>query len=135
MKLLVLSFILKSKDNFKSFKVNVVCKLTKKFYLEHFNEYEMYYLRSHLKHYHIDVIHHKSSQNMSTISELCQGLVETNKSQHYHLIDKLIHLVMTLHVFIATIKQSFLAMKHVKAMLCNKMEHDLILSRFYNDLH
>jgi len=62
----------------------------------------MYYLKSQLEHYQIDVIHHKSFQNISTISELCQGLAETNKSQHYHLIDRLIRFILTLHVSTAT---------------------------------
>ena len=51
---------------------------------------------------------------MSTISELCRGLVETNKSQHYHLIDKLNHLVLTLPVSTATTERVFSATKHVK---------------------
>jgi len=67
----------------------------------------MYYLRSQLEHYQIDVIHHKSFQNMSTISELCRGLAETNKSQYYHLIDRLIRLVLILSVFTATTEQIF----------------------------
>jgi len=105
--LLVLSSALEPKDNFKSFKADAIYKLAEKFYPEDFNEQEMYYLRSQLEHYHIDVIHHKSFQNMSTISELCRGLVETNKSQHYHLIDRLIRLVLTLHVFTARQSKHF----------------------------
>jgi hypothetical protein len=50
-KLLVLSFALEPKDNFKSFKANVIYKLVEKFYPEDFNEQEMYYLRSQLEHY------------------------------------------------------------------------------------
>jgi len=38
MKFLVLSFALEHKDNFKSFKVDVICKLVDIFYLENFNE-------------------------------------------------------------------------------------------------
>ena len=59
---------------------------------------------------------------MSTISELCRGLDETNKSQHYHLIDRLIRLVLTLPVFTTTIERAFSAMKHVKTVLRNKIE-------------
>ena len=33
---------------------------------------------------------------MSTISELCRGLVETNKTESYNLIDRLIRLILTL---------------------------------------
>jgi hypothetical protein len=38
MKLLVLSCVLKPNDNFKSFKVDAICKLAEKFYLEDFYE-------------------------------------------------------------------------------------------------
>jgi hypothetical protein len=38
MKLLVLSSVLEPKDNFKSFKVDAICKHAKKFYREDFNE-------------------------------------------------------------------------------------------------
>jgi hypothetical protein len=61
----------------------------------------MYYLRSQLQYYQIDVIHHESLQNMSTIFELCRGLIKTNKLQHNHLITMFIHLILTLHVFTA----------------------------------
>jgi hypothetical protein len=71
MELLVLSSTLEPKDNFKSFKAYAIYKLAEKFYLEDFNEQEMYYLISQLEHYQIDVIHHESFQNMSIISELC----------------------------------------------------------------
>ncbi|XP_052309181.1 uncharacterized protein LOC18099599 [Populus trichocarpa] len=106
--------------------VDAIYKLAEKFYLEDFNEQEMYYLRYQLEHYQIDVIHHESFQNMSTISELCRGLAETNKSQHYHLIDRLIRLVLTLHVSTATTERAFSAMKHVKTVLCNKIEEEFL---------
>jgi len=51
MKLLVLSSALEPKDNFKSFKVDAICKLAEKFYHKDFNEQEMYYLRSRIEHY------------------------------------------------------------------------------------
>jgi hypothetical protein len=126
MELFVLSSVLEPKDNFKSFKIDVIYKLAENFYPEDFNEQEMYYLRSQLEYYQIDVIHHKSFQNMSTISKLCRGLAETNKLQHYHLIDRLIHLVLTLLVSTATIEQVFSATKHVKTMLRNKIEEDFL---------
>jgi hypothetical protein len=46
--LLILSSILEPKNNFKSFKADVIYKLVEKFYPEDFNEQEMYYLRSQL---------------------------------------------------------------------------------------
>ncbi|XP_052309185.1 uncharacterized protein LOC18099636 [Populus trichocarpa] len=112
--------------SYKKATVDAIYKLAEKFYPEDFNEQEMYYLRSQLKHYQIDVIHHESFQNMSTISELCRGLAETNKSQHYHLIDRLIRLVLTLPVSTATTERAFSAMKHVKTVLRNKMEEEFL---------
>jgi len=63
---------------------------------------------------------------MFTISELCRGLAEKNKSQHYHLIDRLIRLVMTLPVFTTTIDRTFSAMKHVKTVLLNKIKEEFL---------
>jgi hypothetical protein len=63
---------------------------------------------------------------MFTISELSRGLVETNKSQHYHLIDRLIRLVLTLPVFTTTIDRAFSAMKHVKTVLLNKIKEEFL---------
>jgi hypothetical protein len=63
---------------------------------------------------------------MYTISELCRGLAETNKSQHYHLIDRLIRLVLTLPVSTTTTKRTFSAMKHVKIVLRNKMKNEFL---------
>jgi len=63
---------------------------------------------------------------MFTISELSRGLAETNKSQHYHLIDRLIRLVLTLPVFTTTIDRTFSAMKHVKTVLLNKIKEEIL---------
>ena len=62
---------------------------------------------------------------MSTISELCRGLAKTNKSQHYHLIDKLIRLVLFLPVSTTTVEETFSGMKHVKTVLLNKIKEFL----------
>jgi hypothetical protein len=44
--LLVFISALEPKKNFKSFKFDAICKFIKKFYLEDFNEQDMYFLRS-----------------------------------------------------------------------------------------
>jgi hypothetical protein len=80
LKLLILNSASEPIDNFISFKVYTICKLAEKFYPEDFNEQEMYYLRSWLQHYQINMIHRESFQNMSIIFKLFQGLLETNKS-------------------------------------------------------
>ena len=63
---------------------------------------------------------------MSTIFELYRGLVKINKSQHYHLIDKLIRLILTLSIFIATIKRAFSAIKNVKIVFRNKIKDEFL---------
>jgi hypothetical protein len=63
---------------------------------------------------------------MFTIFEFCRRLAETNMSQYYHLIDRLIRLVLTLLVFTATIEQAFSVMKHVKTVLRNKMKEEFL---------
>ena len=63
---------------------------------------------------------------MSTLSELCQGLVKTKRSQRYHLIDRLIRLILTLPVSTKNTKRAFSAMKLVKTALRNKMENEFL---------
>ena len=126
MELLILSSALEPKDGFKSLDIDKICTLAEKFYSGDFTNQEMHYLRCQLEHYKLDVPQHEKFQNMSTISELCQVLVETNKSQHYHLIDRLIRLVLTLPVTTATTERAFSAMKHVKTVLRNKMEDEFL---------
>ena len=50
---------------------------------------------------------HLDFQNMSTISELCRGLIISGKSKIYFLIDRLIRLVLTLLVSTMTTKRAF----------------------------
>ena len=63
---------------------------------------------------------------MSIIYKLCRGLTKTNKTQPYHLIDRLIRLVLTLPVSTATTEQIFSTMKHVKTILLNKMKEEFL---------
>ena len=56
---------------------------------------------------------HPDFQNMGTISELCRGLEISRKSKFYHLIDRLICLVLTLPVSIA-ITMSFFSYETIK---------------------
>ena len=63
---------------------------------------------------------------MGTIFELCKGLEIPGKSKLYHLIDRLIRLVLTLPVSTATTEWTFLAMKLLKTRLRNRMEDELL---------
>ena len=62
---------------------------------------------------------------MSTICKLYRGLVEINKSQHYHLIDSLIHFFF-FTCFHCHHRAIFSAMKHVKIVLRNKMKKEFL---------
>ncbi|XP_073128232.1 uncharacterized protein [Henckelia pumila] len=97
-----------------------------KFYPGDFNGQELHYLRSQLVHYKVDNIHNERFQNISTISELCRRLVETEKAKYYQSIDKLIRLVLTLPVSTATTERLFSAMKLLKTSLRNKMEEEFL---------
>jgi len=63
---------------------------------------------------------------MSSIADLCQGLVETEKSTIYPLVDRLIRLILTLLVSTTTTERAFSAIKIVKTRLHNWMEDDFL---------
>jgi hypothetical protein len=65
---------------------------------------------------------------MSSIADLCQGLVETEKSTIYPLVDRLIRLILTLPVLTATTERVFSAIKIVKIILHNRMEDDFLVN-------
>uniref|UniRef100_A0A2N9FSG3 HAT C-terminal dimerisation domain-containing protein n=1 Tax=Fagus sylvatica TaxID=28930 RepID=A0A2N9FSG3_FAGSY len=121
-RLLVLSSALNPVDGFKSFKIDDICSLASEFYPGDFTQVEMGNLRRQLKLYEYDVFHNSKFQNLTSLSELCQRLVETGKVSIYFLIDRLVRLVLTLPVSTATTERAFSAMKLVKTTLRNKME-------------
>ena len=83
-------------------------------------------MKHQLQHYELDVTKHLDFQNMGTISKLCRGLEISGKSKFYHLIDKLICLVLTLPVSTATTEQAFSTMKLLKTILRNRMKDELL---------
>lgn len=124
--LLILCTSLDPRNSFRSFSIENVCLLATKFYPTDFSEQERDNLRCQLRHYELDVVRNPEFQNLSTIAELCRKLFETEKSTDYHLIDRLIRLILTLPVSTATTERAFSAMKLVKTRLRSKME-DLFL--------
>ncbi|ESR59275.1 hypothetical protein CICLE_v10018323mg, partial [Citrus x clementina] len=115
--LLTLSSALDPVDGFKSFDIDNICSLAEKFYPHDFTPNEVLALRRELEHYQIDVLSHPQFQNMASLSELCRRFVETMKSQHYLLIDRLIRLVLTLLVSTAITERAFSAIKLIKTSL------------------
>ena len=79
-----------------------------------------------MRHYELDVIKHPDFQNMSTISELCRELQISRKLNIYFLIDRLIRLVLTLPVSIATTERAFSTIKLLKTRLRNRMDDELL---------
>ncbi|XP_071937611.1 uncharacterized protein [Coffea arabica] len=100
--LLILSTALDPRNGFMLFKIDDICKLAEKFYPNDFMEQELVRLRIELQHFELDIPNHPELQELSGINELCQGLVKTRKSVIYHVIDRLIRLVLTLPVSTAT---------------------------------
>ena len=124
--LLTLSTALNPKDAFRSFKTGDICNLAENYYPQDFTEQKICFLKHQLQHYELDVTKHPNFQNMGTISELCRGLEILGKSKFYHLIDRLIRLVLTLPISTTTTKRAFLAMKLLKKRLRNRMEDELL---------
>ena len=124
--LLILSAALDPRDGYKSFNADDIFKLVEKFYPSDFSDQEKIHLKYELQHYKLDVPCLPKLQNLSTIAELCQGLVETRKSETYPLIERLLRLILTLPISTATTERAFSAMKIIKTRLRNKMEDDYL---------
>ncbi|KAL5750360.1 hypothetical protein ACOSP7_024963 [Xanthoceras sorbifolium] len=100
--LLILSEALNPIDGFKSFSIDAICTLAEKFYPRDFTGDDINALKRQLRHYKLNVICQPQFQNIASLSELCCLLVQSRRSQHYFLIDRLIRLVLTLPVSTAT---------------------------------
>jgi len=126
MELLTLSLALNPNDGYKSFNIEDICKLAKKFYPLDFSEQEMMSLRYQLQHFEFETQNHPKLHHLSSLSELCQVFAETNMSKTFYLIDRMIRLILTLPVSTATGERAFSAMKIVKTRLRNKMEDEFL---------
>ncbi|XP_020243347.1 uncharacterized protein LOC109821582 [Asparagus officinalis] len=100
--LLMLSSALNPQNASEALRILDICKLVDKFYAQDFTSAEKESLKMQLKHYEHNVVKGSDFKTLSTISELCQWLVKTNKSATYDLIFRVIVLVLTLPVSTAT---------------------------------
>ncbi|XP_073029527.1 uncharacterized protein [Primulina eburnea] len=126
MELLILSNALNPKNALESFKIADICKLVEKFYAQDFTRDEKEQLEIQLKHYKYNIVKGSDYKSLSTISELCQWLMKTNKSVTHNLIFRVIVLVLTLPVFNAATERSFSAVNIVKTRLRSKMKDDFL---------
>ncbi|KAG7950360.1 hypothetical protein I3843_13G108000 [Carya illinoinensis] len=110
-KLLTLNSALDPKDGYKSFNIDYICCLVEEFQLKHFE---------------VDAFINPIFQDLRSITDLCRRLVETEKSKTYYLIDRLVRLILTLPVSIATNERAFSAIKIVKTRLRNKIEDEFL---------
>jgi len=124
--LLKLSIALYPRNSYKLFNVEDICLLVDKFYPQDFSDQEKIHLRLQLQHYELDVPNHPKLKSMSSIADLWQGLVETEKSIIYPLVDRLIRLILTLSISTATTERAFSAMKIIKTRIRNRMEDDFL---------
>ncbi|XP_020266437.1 uncharacterized protein LOC109841922 [Asparagus officinalis] len=115
--LLMLSSALNPQNASEALRIQDICKLVGKFYAQDFTSEEKESLKMQLKHYEHNVVKGSDFKTLSTISELCQWLVKTNKFATYDLIFRVIVLVLTLPVSTATAERSFSAMNIVKTRL------------------
>nr|GEX46795.1 hypothetical protein [Tanacetum cinerariifolium] len=70
-------------------------------------------------------------ENWIQITTSCKGLQKTKKTKKSEicpLVDRLIRLILTLHVSTATSERAFLKMKLVKTRLCSTMSDDFLKS-------
>ncbi|XP_073120561.1 uncharacterized protein [Henckelia pumila] len=126
MEMLILSNALNPKNAVESFIIADICKLVENFYAQYFTRDEKEQLEIQLKHYEYNVVKGSEYKSLSTISELCQWLVKTNKFFTYNLIFRVVLLVLMLPVSTATTERSFCAMNIVKTRLRSKMEDEFL---------
>ncbi|GJX85671.1 zinc finger MYM-type protein 1-like protein, partial [Tanacetum coccineum] len=88
-----------------------------------FTEQERIEFRLELQHFELDS--DPELKNVSSLSALCRGFQETEKSGMYPLIDRLIRLILTLHV---STERAFSKMKLVKTRLRTTMSDDFLKS-------
>ncbi|XP_031112076.1 uncharacterized protein LOC116016052 [Ipomoea triloba] len=125
MELIILNSSLDPKEMRISFKVDDVCKLVEKFYPQDFEDYDILQLRTQLEHFeHVQQL--PDFRRLESISDLCQWLVKTRKSNIYPLVFRVVTLILTLPVSISTTERSFFAMNIVKTTLRNKMEDEFL---------
>ncbi|KAL4653293.1 hypothetical protein ACB092_01G292400 [Castanea dentata] len=127
MELLTLSSALDPREAYESFRVSDICSLVDKFYPIDFTDDEKNDLKKELDLYKYDEVQHSGFRNLKNISELCQWMVRTRKSEIYPLICRVVKLVLTLPVSTATTERAFSAMNVIKTDLHNKMEDEFLL--------
>ena len=101
--------------------------LAKNFYPQDFTDYDKQVLEKEVYHFEYNVVQDPKFKKLKSLSELSQWLVRTRNLEHYKLVYRMVRLVLTLPVFIATTERAFSAMKIVKTNFRNKIENDFLM--------
>lgn len=126
MVLLSLASALDPRDAHAFFRIDDICRLVEKYYPKDFTDHEKILLRMELNHFEHDVVRHPEFKKLENISKLCRWLVDTRRSITYLLVYRVLVLVLTLPVSIATTERAFSVMNIVKTRLRNKMEDEFL---------
>ena len=127
MELLYLSSTLDPSHAFRSFKIDNICNLAEKFYPEDFTHFDLYALRIQLRYYKLSM-DRSDFQNIDSISTLYRRLIETSLTNDFHLISRLIHSILTLHVSTSKTKRAFSSLKFIKNHSGHKISRILFKS-------
>jgi hypothetical protein len=107
MDLLSISVTLVPKNGFTSFRATDVCNMVEKYYPTDFIQQERIGLEYQLNHFVAEVSNSKDLKNIAILIELCRCLVYTGCHMVFILIDRLLHLPVTLLVSTASAKRAF----------------------------
>ena len=110
---------------FRSFEVDNISNFVEKFYPKDFTHSDLYTLIIELG-YHKLSMDHPDFQNIDCIFTLYRRLIETSLTNDFHLISRLIHFVLTLHISTSTTERTFSSMKFIKNGLQNKIENEFL---------
>lgn len=86
----------------ESFDMSKICRLVEKLYPTKFSSQEQAQLESQLPHYQLHVRNHPELKSLSSLTDLTIGLDTTCKAYAYPMVHRLLRLVITLSVSIAT---------------------------------
>nr|XP_051184084.1 uncharacterized protein LOC127298197 [Lolium perenne] len=111
---------------FAAYDQEKLVKLSTKFYASDFTRDELARLPWQLNMYVANLHRDERFQNLKNLSELSVMLVKTKKHEQYHIVYKLLKLVLILPVATASVERMFSSMSYLKNKLRNKMGDDYL---------
>ncbi|XP_078171495.1 uncharacterized protein LOC144565578 [Carex rostrata] len=118
--LLICMSCLDPRNSFSAFDIEKLVQLAQ-FYHSDFNQFELPVLNSQLENYILDVQDDRAFLEVSTILELSEKMVKTNRHNVHPLVYKLVKLGLILPVATASVERAFSAMNIVKTSMRSRM--------------